>query len=285
MSKSTILQTGGFNQLATGRDCHYLYNHNDLYVGRALERYGEFSALEMDLLKQLCAPGHCVIEVGANVGAHTVGLARLVGTTGRVLAFEPQRLVFQTLCANLAINSVENVECYWAAVGPENTVVVVPEPSPHEPYNFGGVSLLGASKGCRVVCVMLDNFVELPRVNLLKIDVEGMEADVIRGGAALIKRHKPILYVENDRMEKSKELIELIAGLGYQLYWHTPPLYNPNNYNGESENLFPSVVSANMLCLSADLNANIDGLQEIRDSSFHPFSRPGAILDHLRGLG
>lgn len=117
MSRSQLLENDGFNQLAAGRDGYLLYNRNDKYIGRSIEKYGEFNGLEMQLFKQICTRDSIVVEVGANIGAHTIGLARLVGPQGRVLAFEPQRLVFQTLCANVALNSLENVDCHWAAVG------------------------------------------------------------------------------------------------------------------------------------------------------------------------
>jgi hypothetical protein len=138
MPRSQLLETAGFNQLVAARDGYFLYNRNDLCIGRALEKYGEFSGLEMELLRQICGPGNVVIEVGANIGAHTVGLARRVGVRGHVLAFEPQRLVFQTLCANVALNSLENVECRWAAVGSEDGYITVPDLSPHQEVNFGG---------------------------------------------------------------------------------------------------------------------------------------------------
>ncbi len=277
MSRSRLLETGGFNQLAAGRDGYFLYNRNDYYIGRSIEQYGEFSALEMKLFGQICFPGQIVIEVGANIGAHTVGLARLVGREGRVLAFEPQRLPFQILCANMALNSIENVDCFWSALGSEDGFIDVPELNPEKTSNFGGVTLLGSQNGRRVTCHTLDRYISLPRVDLIKIDVEGMEVDVLRGGERLLKQFKPMLYVENDRIEKSKELIRLIAGFDYHMYWHFPPLFNPDNFFANGENSFPGVVSANMLCVHRDLQLRVRGLKEVVDSDDHPartFPRP-----------
>jgi FkbM family methyltransferase len=273
MTRSRLLETDGFNQLAATEHGYLLYNRNDIYIGRAIEKYGESSALEMAMFEELCAPGNAVIEVGANNGAHTVGFSRAVGPQGRVLAFEPQRLVFQTLCANVALNSLTNVDCYWAAVGAKEGVVTVPSVNPWHEANFGGVTLLDAKAGHPVPCFMLDRFMELPRVNLVKIDVEGMEADVLRGGAKLIAKFKPILYVENDRVEQSEGLMRLIASFGYRLFWHLPPLFNPNNYYGQEENLYGDIVSCNMLCLHRDANASPGDVEEIVDFSFHPAGR------------
>src|SRR4029079_8558912 len=88
---------GGFNRL---RVCKYglvLYNVNDHYVGRSFELYGEFSEGEVELFKQVIRPGDAVLDIAANIGAHTLVFARLAGEQGSVWAFEPQRVPFQTL--------------------------------------------------------------------------------------------------------------------------------------------------------------------------------------------
>jgi FkbM family methyltransferase len=277
MSAARLLETGDFNQLAAGRDGYFLYNRNDQYIGRSIGQYGEFSALEMRLLAQICTPGSIVIEVGANIGAHTVGLARLVGPQGRVLAFEPQRLSFQTLCANVALNSLDNVDCYWAALSSQDGFINVPDLNPRKEYNFGGVTLLGSKSGRPVMCLTLDQYATLPKVDLVKIDVEGMEADVLRGGEQLIKRFKPVLYVENDRLEKSEALARLIASFDYRMYWHLPPLFNPDNFFANRENSYPHVVSANMLCLHRDSLIRTTGFEEFVDFSYHPLRGESAV--------
>jgi hypothetical protein len=94
-----------FPQINRVKQCRHgmmLYNVHDLYVGRSLDQYGEFSQGEIDLFGQILKPGQVVLDVGANIGAHTLWFAQTVGPSGTVLAFEPQRIVFQALCANLA---------------------------------------------------------------------------------------------------------------------------------------------------------------------------------------
>jgi FkbM family methyltransferase len=270
MPRSHLLDNVDFNQLAAGRDGYFLYNRHDYYIGRSIEHYGEFSALEMTLFRQMCAPGHIILEVGANIGAHTVGLARLVGPLGRVIAFEPQRLPFQTLCANIALNSIDNVDCCWAALSSQPGYIDVPELNPREVFNFGAVTLDRGQTGRRVACHTLDQYIGLPRVDLVKVDVEGMEADVLRGGEDLLRRFKPILYIENDRLDKSESLMRLIASYNYRMYWHLPPLFTPDNFYSNSNNLFGDTVSANMLCVHHDSEIRIEGFREAVDFSFHP---------------
>jgi FkbM family methyltransferase len=268
-----IVETPGFNALAKGRYGYVLYNRNDTYVGRAIEKYGEFSELEVNVFRQVCRNGDVVVEVGANIGTHTQAFAQLVGPRGRVHAFEPQRIVFQTLCANMALNSIENVECHHAAVGAEDGFVQVPDIRYDVPTNFGGLDVRQFKSGRKVRLVRLDSFLDLPRLGFLKVDVEGMELEVIRGARELIGRHKPVLYVENNKGVHSQSLIELLWSLDYRLFWHLPPLFNPGNFAGDSEDLFPGIVSVNMLCFPKSAKANLTGFDEVVDSGFHPLNK------------
>src|SRR5579862_896137 len=105
-------QMPDFNRLKDCRHGRMLFNVNDQYVGRSLDLYGEYSEGEIDFFKQVVQPGDTVLEIGANIGSHTVFFAKAVGREGTVQAFEPQRLIFQTLCANIALNNLENVKTY-----------------------------------------------------------------------------------------------------------------------------------------------------------------------------
>ena len=89
----------------------------------------------------------------------------------------------------------------------------------------------------------------------------------------MFKKFKPIIYVENDRVEYSKNLIELLWSLDYKLYWHLPKLYNENNYFKDKENIFPNLVSVNMFCTHKDTNVEVSDKLEILDSSSHPMKK------------
>lgn len=251
-----------FNKLQQCRFGKLLYNANDLFVGRSLELYGEFSFGESELFQQIVRPGDVVVEVGANIGAHTVHLARLVGPEGAILAFEPQRIPFQALCANMALNSIPNAFCFQKAVGREAGVVLVPQLDPNHPQNFGGLALDEASQGESVPRTTIDEL-PLSRCRLIKIDAEGMEREVLLGARETTRRHRPFLYVENDRRDRSDDLIRCIDGLGYDLYWHRPPLFNPGNYLGNSENVFGALISLNMLCVPAGEPVLVHGAQRV----------------------
>jgi len=86
-------------------------------IGRSLDLYGEWSEGEVALFQALLRPNDTVVEVGANIGSHSVFFAKAVGAQGNIVAIEPQRVVFQTLCANLALNSLTNTYCYQLGLG------------------------------------------------------------------------------------------------------------------------------------------------------------------------
>ncbi|MFC1677989.1 FkbM family methyltransferase [Planctomycetota bacterium] len=268
-----VIDSPRFSAVVKGRYGYIVFNKNDIYIGKAIEKYGEYSESEVSLFRQVCKEGDIVVDVGANIGTHTLALSGLVGEKGRVYAYEPQRIVFQTLCANMAINSIENVECYQMAVSSEDGFVLIPNIRYDIENNFGGLSLQKIKTGYKVPSICLDNFLDIPKLKLLKIDVEGMEHKVINGSINLIEKHKPVLYVENDVQEKSKGLIELIWSLNYRAYWHLPPLFNPDNFAGDTENIYPGILSVNMLCLHNSENKTLERFSEIIDSDYHPIGK------------
>ena len=257
-----LMSSNGSNRLSWGRHGMWISNRHDIYIGRSMELYGEFSQSEIDVFRQFLRPGACVVEVGANIGTHTIPLAQLVGPQGNVEAFEPQRQIYYLLCGNVALNGLTNVNCRMAAVGREHGDIMVPTIRYDEANNFGGLALGACSTGERLPLVTLDEF-HWEQCDLLKVDVEGMELDVLYGGQQTLQRCHPILYVENDREQLSAPLIEFLLERGYRLFWHTPALYNPANYFQNPHNEFPGLVSVNMLGIPNRIRAQIEGLRPI----------------------
>jgi len=252
----------GPNRLERARHGTLLYNPNDRYVGRSLDLYGEYSNEEAELFRSLLKPGAIALDIGAHIGPHTLVLADSIGPRGAVLAFEPQRVLYQMLCANMALNNHTNTYCYHAVVGDRIATMVVPELDYAIENNFAGLALGAYQHGEKVRMLTIDSL-DLQRCDFMKIDVEGMELDVLKGARETIARFNPALYVENDREEKSAALIEYIRSLDYDLYWHRPPLFNPDNFTGNPENIFEGIVSINMLCFPRSLKAAVNGLEKV----------------------
>lgn len=244
----------------------FRYLPNERWCGRSLELYGEWSDAEVGLLERLVPKGGTMIELGSNLGAHTVPLAKHIGPEGRVLAFEPQGRIHQLLVQNLRANGVAFVEARREAVGAKRAMVRMPAMDYDAPDgNFCGMSLAaGEGTGEKVRVVTIDSL-KLEWLDLIKADIEGMEAEALRGARDTIRRLRPILYVENDKIPKSAELIALIMELGYRLWWHTPPLYDPANFRNNGVNAWPGTVSVNMLCIPKETKASIAYLREVKD--------------------
>jgi len=271
---------GAEGRITALKECRHgkmIYLKRDQYIGRSLDLYGEFSAFEGNIFSHWLRPGQCVVEVGSNIGAHTLHLAKLVGPQGTVYAFEPQRLLFQLLCANVSLNEAFNVQTHHAALGRETGTIRVPALDYSAELNFGGVSLTSSKRGEPVPLLKMDSL-SVREFHFLKIDVEGMEADVIEGARSSIGKYRPVLYVENDRKENSEALIRLIEELGYDMWWHLPPLFNPGNFAGNPDNAFGRILSVNLLCLPKERAEKVPGLRKV--SGPQDWWRAEAVQSH-----
>jgi FkbM family methyltransferase len=249
------------------------YFTQDGYIGRSLREYGEYSEHEFELLRQLIGPGDTVVEVGSNIGALTVPLARCLLPQGRLYAIEAQRRVFQLLCANLVINGLPNVHALHGAGSDGAAYISMAEIDYSAPGNFGGVALRTEVPRNAMVEMVQPYAVDdlgLAACKLIKIDVEGMELEVVRSAEQTIRKLRPFLYVENDRADRASALIESIRALGYRLWWHLPLLFNPRNFAGNAENLFPGVASLNMLCAQRELAFEMQDTPEILRDTERP---------------
>lgn len=238
----------------------FMYLDNDRYIGYSLEHYGEYAEQEVDLYRQLLRSGDVVIEGGAHIGTLTIPIAKMVGPEGRVITFEPQRVLYNLLCGNIALNECWNVIAYPVALGVGGTIKVPPIDY-SAIRNFGGMALSTNTPGEEVLIKSVDDF-HLPSCRLIKADVEGMEVDVLRGAKETILGCHPFLYVENDREEHSERLRGLIQDLGYKLYDHKPLLYNPSNWAGLQRNIWSDegvLASFNLFGLPNEMeNVSVD---------------------------
>jgi len=209
----------------------------------AIYLLGAFEPSTVITLRKLVKPGDVVLDIGANIGAHTLGLASSVGFTGRVFAFEPADFAFAKLKANLALNPELNArtcprQILLSASSAEPPEVEVYASWPLE--SKGSVhpkhrGMLVTTKGA--VVDTLDSFVEregIERLNLIKIDVDGHELPVLQGGLAVLKKFRPILlmelspYVQREHHHDFAKFVALLREADYSLFdadqWDPLPL-------------------------------------------------------------
>ena len=180
------------------KKCRYgmmIYNNSDIWVGRSIEKYGEFSESEGQVFRDSIKPGGVVLDIGANIGCHTVAFSRLVAPTGVIFAYEPERNNFAALAGNVALNNITNVYTFQKAIGSTSGMIAVPELDLQKTVNFGGLSLShDYSNGVHypVPLITLDEC-KFVRCDFIKMDIEGMEKLALQGAEETIKTCKPIL--------------------------------------------------------------------------------------------
>ena len=243
-----------------------LFFSNDHYIGLSLDLYGEFCEGEYELFAQILRPGMTVVDAGAHIGVHTVGFAELVGPSGQVFAFEPQRALYHLLCGNLALNGYSRVSAFQAGLASTARSITVAATEVSE--SLDGASGAQTQAREQVPTAPLDSF-GLVQCHFIKVDVDGMELDVLKGATETLVKHHPVLYVANNQRSNSPDLIQWLLDQQYRLYWHLPPLYNPQNYFQDSMNVFAGIVSTNMLCVPALLGGSIENFREITSAHDH----------------
>jgi FkbM family methyltransferase len=243
----------------------------DIFIGKTLLVSGQYCDEEVDIFKQLLKPNDNVIEVGANIGSLAIPISQIIGT-GLLYCFEPQQYIYNMLCANIAVNNASNIRPIKCAIGDIEGKVTIPSVNYEELNNFGGIEINGYNvDGEDVDLITLDNhFKNLEQLKLIKIDVEGMEIDVLNGGKSLINKHRPFIYCENDRQDKSEELVSILKKLNYRIYEHISYVFNKKNYNNDDNNPFnKNYICINILAIPKELELPcvLNEINKAEDSS------------------
>ncbi|MGX3067301.1 FkbM family methyltransferase [Ursidibacter arcticus] len=227
--------------------------------------YGEWSDVEVTIFHSLLTPNANVIEVGSNIGMHAVPIAKAI-PQGKLLCFEPQRIIFQQLCCNLSLNNLTNVETYRMGVCDVSEKRWIESCDYSQPWNYGSFSLdkgfsteaqfNGSFTQEEIDTVRLDDFApaqRLEQLSLLKIDAEGFDIPVLKGATKLIERLKPAIFIEVHSYSVEKTLA-IIHQLNYEAYWVASQRYQQNNfYNAEK---LDDGYDLNLLCFpNNDANA------------------------------
>jgi FkbM family methyltransferase len=186
-------------------------------VGFQLLEAGSYDPVEVELALQLIearrryhGTGVVAIDCGANIGVHTIEWATAMTGWGSVIAIEAQERIYYALAGNIAINNCFNAIAMHAAVSSAPGIIRIPNPDYLTASSFGSLELkpradtefIGQAidysdeKTVAVQQISLDAL-ELPRVDLIKLDIEGMELDALEGARRLIDKSKPVVLVES----------------------------------------------------------------------------------------
>lgn len=220
-------------RLIHGQWGNFLTLRSDIGVAEALAEFGIWAKNDIDLFTKHIPLTGTVLDVGANFGHHSVVFSKLVGPSGRVLAFEPQRVMFALLCANMALNDAYNICPINVALGQTRETLRLYPISYDAPTNFGSLGVNNSTpaekthgKGEIISVLTLDNYLSnmeepLTKLDFIKIDVQSFEFFVLTGSLSTLARFKPTIFLEIAPlwMKKAgydyKEIYTLLFSLGY----------------------------------------------------------------------
>ncbi len=203
-------------------------------VGSQIMRRGYYDMAEMDLTKEILnqsrsffGDGVIAIDCGANIGVHTIEWAQLMCDWGHVYSFEAQEPIYYSLCGTIILNGCFNVTAKNIALGDSNSEIGIPKLNYYKNSSFGSLEIkkrpnnewigqeIDYSDTYNVKLRTIDSF-KFERVDLMKIDVEGMEEEVFRGSLETIKKYNPVIFFEHSKSNKM-ELENILKDFEYNI--------------------------------------------------------------------
>lgn len=201
---------------------HRVYFSPGTDIGWRLLVHGKFERSEMDLCRSFLKPDSIVVDIGANIGLHSVAFAAAV-PHGSVISVEPSPATYLQLLRNVApLGNVMTLNCALSS----NTGVTNFYVSTDSAYSgIKDTGLKNVSKLIRIPCYTGDQVISslrVGRIDFLKIDVEGFETEVIRGLEEMIREFRPVIFCEIFGGKSSNpdptETISLLIEKGYRAY-------------------------------------------------------------------
>jgi FkbM family methyltransferase len=272
----------------------FLFPEGDTAIGASLRNYGEFARPEVELIASYMdqfKDSGTFIDVGANIGAITLPLAAK-RRDWKVIAIEAHRELSNVLAANTLNNRLYNVEVICAAVGAESGITTFPSVSLSSKINFGvlGTHLKDKISSKHVLMFGLD-YVARPNTRFVKLDVEGAEAQVLKGARNLIEKVRPIWLLEATKEdpyrghteESTRETMRVLLDAGYSLFWFFAPFTTMNSNKAPPETPIQLQGDMNFIALPEGI-ANVWNLPKITDHNA-PWPRELAEFGYMTRYG
>jgi FkbM family methyltransferase len=194
----------------------------ELHLGEMIDLALYLQQFEPDVraaIRRITKPGMTVLDIGANIGAHTLLFSSLVGPAGRVVAFEPTDFAYAKLQKNLSLNPNLGVELVHMALA--DRTVSRQQVDFRASWQTDGGRVNGVST---VDMIRLDEWAaahQLTRLDVIKLDVDGYEYPVIAGGLATISRTRPTFIIEATGLhfsDSARNPFEVLRSLDYRLW-------------------------------------------------------------------
>ncbi len=200
------------------RGVGFFHHYKNDYISNYIKELGDWEEEFNIIFEKYITKNSIVLDIGAFIGTNTIKMAR---KAREVHAFEAFRPTFDLLNKNVVINNMSNIKTYNIAIGNEYKIIDkmwfprTVSIGDHNMINNGAMrinkddSLINENVLTETKMMRLDDFVFDGCVDLIKIDVEGCEREVLKGGMETLRKHKPKIVIENWEEEPYKELFEL----------------------------------------------------------------------------
>jgi FkbM family methyltransferase len=231
-----VLASSDHGTMIVNRFDYRMINETEGFgVGFQILNTAQFDPEEVKMAVQLLqirrkhhGDGVIAIDGGANIGVHTVEWAKAMTGWGSVLAVEAQERIYYALAGNVAINNCFNATAINAAISSESGTLQIPNPNYFLPSSFGSLELrqragnefigqqIDYANNTVIVRKVTIDEINLPRVDFIKLDIEGMEMEALEGARQTIDRSVPILLIERIKADGA-QLTQWLEGRGYQV--------------------------------------------------------------------
>jgi FkbM family methyltransferase len=203
-------------------------------------------------------PGSVFMEVGAGVGAHALHLARLVGSSGHLLLYEPRPIVQRVLRQNLGSNQIGNVTVLRHSIGRLLQFDLTGNNTSREPGELR--SRLASSTKTET----LDEL-QLEQLHLLKVNNNTSASDVLDGASEKIWRLRPKLFVSVQNPQSLKIAQARAEQFSYHCWRVDTPLFNPGNFNSRDTDIFDGRSVSALLAIPEEIEVGmaLDGCVEL----------------------
>ena len=266
----------------------FVHDVNDRVIGRSLRLYGEWAPGETALLSGIVQHGDVVIDVGANIGYHSLFFSRLVGEDGTVISFEPDRTTHQLLQFNSVINDLNNVTIFNSLVGRDSRIVTSWRVEA-EKDNRGSTSFVtnvdnDSEDRCDPLMQVSLDSLNLDRCDFIKIDVEGFEPEVFAGATETLTRCRPVILYEQRSEENYHEIQKILRSADYRSYWSVTHCYPEFNIHDNKDDFFKGATEINILAIPHENVADyslVEKLAPVADGAFDPPALSQLDDDHF----
>lgn len=200
---------GGIRKTVSPLEDHFKINTDTRnFIEASIYYLGDYEPWVKKHFKRLIRPGDIILDIGANIGFHSLYFSTLTGAKGKVIAIEPVNQNFSALKNNVVLNGFDNIITIQKALANEKKEIQIHiDP---EAKNPGAFSLLeGGIKNTSISCVKGDDLVDelgFKRIDFIKIDVEGYELEALKGLTLTIESNRPTIIFEYDRTYQLKAL-------------------------------------------------------------------------------